>query len=111
MPPVAPASGPVPSRRRFLTTGLRVVGGGAVAGLGYAFAEPRWYTVTRRAFPIRGLPPSLDGLRLVQLTDIHHGPWLSLAYVREVVRACNALRPDLVLLTGDYVLQSSAYVG
>src|SRR5439155_15379540 len=40
----------------------------------------------------------------------HHGPWLSLGYVREVVRACNALRPDLVLLTGDYILQSSAYM-
>ncbi len=106
-----PAAVAVPSRRRFLTTGLRVAGAGAAAGLGYALAaEPRWYTVTRRTIPIRDLPPSLDGLRLVQLTDIHHGPWLSLGYVREVVVACNALRPDLVLLTGDYILQSSAYV-
>jgi predicted MPP superfamily phosphohydrolase len=106
----APGGTPVPSRRRFLTTGLRVVSGGAAAGLAYAFvAEPRWYTVTNRTFPIRDLPPSLDGLRLVQLTDIHHGPWLSLGYVREVVRACNVLRPDLVLLTGDYILQSSVY--
>jgi hypothetical protein len=106
-----PGAAPVPSRRRFLKTSLRVVGGSAAAGLAYAFAaEPRWYTVTRRTFPVRDLPPSLDGLRLVQLTDIHHGPWLSLGYVREVVRACNALRPDLVLLTGDYILQSSVYV-
>jgi uncharacterized protein len=104
------AAGPVTARRRFLTTGLRVVGAGAVAGLGYAFAEPRWFSVTRHTFPLRDLPPSLDGLRLVQLTDIHHGPWLSLGQVRDVVRACNALRPDLVLLTGDYILHSSAYV-
>jgi predicted MPP superfamily phosphohydrolase len=101
---------PSPSRRRFLTTGVRLATGGAAAGLAYAFvAEPRWFTVTRRTFAVRGLPPSLDGLRLVQLTDIHHGPWLSLGYVREVVRACNALDPDLVLLTGDYILQSSVY--
>jgi predicted MPP superfamily phosphohydrolase len=108
--PANPAPAAAPSRRRFLTAGLRVAGGGAVAGLGYAFAEPRWFQVTHRTFPLRDLPPSLDGLRLVQLTDIHHGPWLSLGYVREVVRACNDLRPDLVLLTGDYILYSSAYV-
>jgi predicted MPP superfamily phosphohydrolase len=110
-PVPAPAAVPVPSRRRFLTTSLRVASGGAAAGLGYALvAEPRWYTVTRRTILVRDLPPSLNGLRLVQLTDIHHGPWLSLGYVREVVRTCNDLRPDLVLLTGDYILQSSVYV-
>jgi len=109
-PRAEPGVTPVPSRRRFLKTSLRVVSGGAAAGLAYAFvAEPRWYTITRRTFPVRDLPPALEGLRLVQLTDIHHGPWLSLGYVREVVQACNALRPDLVLLTGDYILQSSAY--
>src|SRR5262249_45933642 len=72
-PPAQPAAAPAPSRRRFLTAGLRLAGGGAVAGLGYAFAAPRWFQVTHQTFPLRGLPPSLDGLRLVQLTDIHHG--------------------------------------
>lgn len=110
-PGAKPPAPTTPSRRGFLKTSLRVVSGGAAAGLAYSFvAEPRWFTVTRRTFPVRGLSPSLDGLRLVQLTDIHHGPWLSLDYVREVVGACNALRPDLVLLTGDYILQSSIYV-
>jgi predicted MPP superfamily phosphohydrolase len=109
-PPAEPAAAPAPSRRRFLTAGLRLASGGALAGVGYAFAAPRWFQVTHQTFPVRGLPPSLDGLRLVQLTDIHHGPWLSLDHVREVVRACNALEPDLVLLTGDYILASSAYV-
>jgi predicted MPP superfamily phosphohydrolase len=46
----------------------------------------------------------------VQLTDIHHGPNLSLDYVREVVAATNALRPDVVLLTGDYVYRSPRYI-
>jgi predicted MPP superfamily phosphohydrolase len=110
-PPPAPAAEPAPSRRLFLKAGLQLAGGGAAAGLAYALVgEPRWYTVTHRPFPIRGLPASLDGLRLVQLSDIHHGPWLTLSYVREIVRACNDLHPDLVLLTGDYILKSSAYV-
>jgi uncharacterized protein len=59
---------------------------------------------------IPDLPAALDGVRAVQLTDIHHGPWLSLAYVRQVVEAANALEPDLVLLTGDYVHRSKAYI-
>jgi predicted MPP superfamily phosphohydrolase len=107
----APSSGPRLARRRFLTGGLRLAGGIAVAGVGYGLlAEPRWFRVSRRRFPVRGLPPALDGLRLVQLTDIHHGPWLSLAYVRRVVEAANALQPDLVLLTGDYIHQSADYI-
>jgi predicted MPP superfamily phosphohydrolase len=101
----------VPSRRRFLIRGAQVAGGGALAGLGYALvAEPRWFEVSHRIVPLRDLPESLAGLRLVQLTDIHHGPWLSRAYVRRVVEATNQLAPDVVLLTGDYVHLSSAYV-
>ena len=73
-------------------------------------AEPRWFTITRHTFPVRDLPPELDGLRLVQLTDVHHGPWLSLDYVRQVVDAANALQPDLFLLTGDYVSDSPHYI-
>jgi predicted MPP superfamily phosphohydrolase len=99
------------SRRRFLITGMKLAGGTAAAGLGYSFlVEPRWFVVSNHVIPIRGLPLSLDGLRLVQLTDIHHGPWLSLAYVREVVQTANDLKPDLIVLTGDYVSQSAAYI-
>jgi predicted MPP superfamily phosphohydrolase len=107
----ASSGGPVYSRRRFLTRGLKGVSAGAVAGLGYALLiEPRRFVVTHRSLSLRGLPPALDGLRLLQLTDIHHGPWLSLGYVREVVRASNALAPDLICLTGDYVHHSAAFI-
>jgi predicted MPP superfamily phosphohydrolase len=99
------------SRRQCLAAGMRLFGGGVAAGLGYGLViEPRWFTVTHRTVALRGLPTPLDGLRAVQLTDIHHGPWLSLAYVRQVVEAANGLRPDLVLLTGDYVYDSPAYI-
>jgi uncharacterized protein len=106
-----PLTAPRQARRRFLITGMKIAGGSAAAGLGYSFlVEPRWFGVSNQVIPIRGLHSSLDGLRLVQLTDIHHGPWLSLGYVREVVRAANDLKPDLVLLTGDYISESRAYI-
>lgn len=99
------------SRRNFLTTGLKLAGGSMTAGVAYALvAEPRWFGVTHHIVRVPDLPPELDGLRAVQLTDIHHGPWLSIDHVRAVVRTANELNPDLVLLTGDYVSESPVYV-
>lgn len=49
------------------------------------------------------LPVSLDGFSIVQLTDIHIGPFLKGAWLREVVARTNALSPDLVAVTGDMI--------
>ncbi len=107
---VARMAPPLPTRRQFLAAGNRLALGGAVATLGYSFGvERERFIITRRSIPIRGLPPSLHGLTITQLTDIHHGPWTSLAYVRRIVDAANALRPDLIALTGDYILYSASY--
>ena len=57
-----------------------------------------------------GLPPALAGLRIVQLTDIHHGPWLSLDAVAHAVEMANAAQPDVIVLTGDYVHRSPQYI-
>ena len=104
-------SSAIVSRRRFLRTGSSFVALGAAAGFGYSLCfEPRWVSVARRYFPVRGLPPSLVGLKVAQLTDIHLGPWISLGFVEEVIRKTNQLDPDLILLTGDYVHQSARYI-
>ena len=42
------------------------------------------------------------------LADVHHGPFVPLAYIRHVVTMTNALRPDVVALAGDYVHRSEA---
>jgi len=101
-----------PGRRAFLRRGL---GWGAAGGVGllggYAlFLEPRWPAIRRHALPLRDLPPALVGLVVVHLTDLHLGRYNSAAYLRGVVRRCNALEPDLVLLTGDYVHGSPRYI-
>lgn len=54
--------------------------------------------------PIQGLPKSLQGLKLVQLSDFHFdGLRLSEQLLQEAIEASNQVEPDLVLLTGDYV--------
>ena len=106
-----PAQPHATSRRRFLTWGVRGVLAGAGAVWAYSFfVETRLVRISRRSIAIRDLPRALHGLRIVQLTDIHHGPTLSLDYVRRVIDAANALKPDLILLTGDYVYRSPVYI-
>jgi hypothetical protein len=53
--------------------------------------------------PVSGLPPELDGLRIAQLSDIHIGSYMSAAEVRRAVGLANELRPDLAVVTGDFV--------
>ena len=100
-----------PSRRQFLNVGRRAVLAGGAGLFAYSFlVETRRFQVTRRVFPVRGLPQSLDGLLVAQLTDLHHGPFMSLGWIREVIATTNELAPDLILLTGDYVHQSPQYI-
>lgn len=50
------------------------------------------------------LPAAFDGLRIVQLSDIHLGTYgTDTSYVSRVVDAVNALHPDLIVFTGDIV--------
>ena len=49
------------------------------------------------------LPAELDGLRIVQLTDLHASRLLQAPWLQAVVNKTNALKPDLILITGDLV--------
>jgi predicted MPP superfamily phosphohydrolase len=71
-----------------------------VVGLVAALRGPR---VRRVTIPIEGLDPALDGLTLVQISDLHVGPTIGGRYVARVVERALALAPDLYVLTGDFV--------
>ncbi len=72
----------------------------AIAGL---FAGLRTPAVRRVEIPLEGWPDALDGLRVVQLSDLHIGPTLGRRFAERVVARTNALQPDLVVVTGDLV--------
>ena len=61
------------------------------------------YTVKRRKLPIKGLPKSFDGLRIVQVSDIHSGSFWSKSSVQEGIDIIKNLKPDLFFFTGDLV--------
>jgi predicted MPP superfamily phosphohydrolase len=49
------------------------------------------------------LPPGLDGLRIVQISDVHVGPHTPRRHLRSVARAVREAAPDVVAVTGDLV--------
>jgi predicted MPP superfamily phosphohydrolase len=77
---------------------------GSVMALGAgAFAALRGPHIRHVDIPVDGLAPELDGMRIVQISDLHVGPTMRAAYVRRVVHMTKALAPDLIALTGDIV--------
>jgi predicted MPP superfamily phosphohydrolase len=66
--------------------------------------------VTQQRIWVHRLPEAFRGFRIVQLSDIHHGLFVPLYTVIEAVELANQLEPDLVVLTGDFVTYSRAYV-
>lgn len=53
--------------------------------------------------PIHALPAALEGFTIAQISDIHVGATIRRGYVSAIVEAVNALKPDLIAVTGDIV--------
>ena len=96
------------SRRQFLKGAVAVgIAGFAANSILY---EPRRIIVERKTISINNLPDAFEGFRICQITDVHHGPFVSLNFVKEIVDIVDRLSPDLVALTGDYVDYSHKYI-
>ncbi len=79
--------------------------------LGYArFVEPYWLRVIEQPLILSDLPAAAEGRRVVQLSDLHLGPWISPEYLNRAVTLANSLEPDLMVLTGDYVRKDPRYI-
>ncbi len=59
--------------------------------------------ITRPRVPLRRLPRAFEGFRIAQLSDIHIGPYMSEDQIRKYVEIANELKPDLAVLTGDFI--------
>lgn len=64
---------------------------------------PALPVVTETDVPIRNLNPRHDGLRIAHLSDIHVGRVTPRAHIRAAIELANEARPDVVVLTGDYI--------
>ena len=75
-----------------------------------ALLEPRQFEVTHQRIFLSKLPREFQGFRIVQLSDIHHSPFLNEEEIARAVRRANDLKADLVVLTGDYISHSTDYI-
>ena len=94
-----------PSRRLFLSrlaAGGAVLTAGSLAGAAVVRgkASP---VVNKRTVRLARFPSVANGFKIVQLTDLHIGSTLDMRWLEDVVQRTNALKPDLVVITGDLV--------
>ena len=61
------------------------------------------FEITQHKFPIQYLDPIFDGLRIVQISDIHLGTWMNSDRLAGVVELVNSQCPDLICITGDFI--------
>lgn len=102
--PGAKEGPPSPARRQFLErTATAAVAAPFVAGAyGLLYGRLNLET-THRPIRLARLPKAFEGFRIAQLSDIHIGPFMGEDEIRKYVRIANALKPDLIALTGDFV--------
>ncbi len=92
------------SRSRFLSSMGIILGSIPFVTLSYGmWRNPYRYKLYREQVRIKNLPERLDGLRIVQISDIHSGSFLYREPVKSAVELINLQKPDLVFFTGDLV--------
>ncbi|HMD82321.1 MAG TPA: metallophosphoesterase, partial [Anaerolineales bacterium] len=76
-----------------------------LGGAGYGFLfEPSRVKVESISLKLRRLTQAFHGIRLAQISDIHMGGWMNAERLQHVADILIAQRPDLLLLTGDFLI-------
>lgn len=70
----------------------------------------RDFTINGRLLDFPNLPDELCGLTIAHLSDPHIGKLITPAHLEHVVDAVNALNPDLIVATGDFIDFSNDYL-
>jgi uncharacterized protein len=112
MPPEPPQPPTNPARRKLLIDGTLAAGAlAASSSLAYAtLIEPQRIALRRYRIPIRDLPASLVGTRLVILADTHLGPRVSASFIEDAVAQAIALKPHVFALLGDYIHDGISHI-
>lgn len=85
---------------------LLALGGAALL---YALIEPYRLEVRRFDVSLENLPPEAEGLRVLQISDLHAGAIQPRFLRHKIIEAVRAEKPDLIALTGDFVSRHGSY--
>jgi predicted MPP superfamily phosphohydrolase len=93
-----------PGRRRLLQAVRGAIYATPAVALGYGtFIERGNFRTEEITIRVDGLPGDLDGLRIVQITDIHMGAFLSEREMERITGMANDTKADLAIMTGDLI--------
>lgn len=93
-----------PQRRRLLQLAGTAAVAAPFAAEAFAVFIQRWqFQVREVEVPVKDLHPDLAGLRIVQLSDVHLGDFLSEREFAPVIDASNELKAHVALMTGDLI--------
>jgi uncharacterized protein len=90
------------TRRQFLASLAGATGAVAIGADG-VLLEPNHPEVVRQDFALARWPERLNGFTIALLSDFHYDPYFSVHPLRAAIRIVNGLRPDVIVLTGDFV--------
>lgn len=76
----------------------------SVVGIWPRFIEPRMLKITRLNY--KGVPRSLDGFKIIHLSDLHFHAGLSASFLGKISKRVEEEKPDLVVFTGDFICYS-----
>jgi predicted MPP superfamily phosphohydrolase len=94
-------------RRKFLKQSLfGAIGLGSAAAVDGFLIEPHLALPVRISISLPRLPEVFHGFRIAQICDIHFGPYMGKTHLAHAVRLALAFKPDLTILTGDFVTGS-----
>lgn len=76
----------------------------------YSLIEPFWLKNNYYTVANKKIPESFDNKKIVFISDIHHGRYLSIERVKRLVNRINLLSSDIIILGGDYVSNNPKYI-
>jgi hypothetical protein len=103
---------PSPARRNLLRQMAIAVSATPFVAAAYGLLYSRLdVEVTHPRIRLARLPKAFEGFRIVQLSDLHIGPFMTAAEIRRCVTMTNEQKPDLIVMTGDYLSWDTAGQG
>jgi len=74
----------------------------------YSLFEKIWIRI--KTYYISINKPAFHGFKIVFISDLHHSEFVSKRYLQKVIKIINSLKPDIVLLGGDYISTKEKYI-
>lgn len=76
---------------------------GSIVGIWPRFIEPFLIATTHQKVPISNLPDQLNGLKILQFSDLHLNECQSQSFLKKIIKKTHKLKPDIIVFTGDFL--------